>query len=139
MIADYLAICLTEWKLLVEMIPTGSESQNVLAAIAWREARLREITDQAVEPGQGPVQEQLGELRAFAISRLNRLRDVVANSQAIHQARTLLAEQVGKFTLERVSEDGRISYKANGEIDFFGEAPFPRADGAGGTACTESS
>ena len=40
---------------------------------------------------------------------------------SVHEARALLAEQVGKFTLERVSENGEVSFKANGQIDFFGE------------------
>ncbi len=121
-----------ELKRLVEMIATGSGSQSVMAAITEREARLREITNQAIEAGPGSVQEKLAELRAFAISRLNRLRDVLADPKAIHEARALLAEQVGKFTLERVSEGGKISFKANGEIDFFGEEAFTQLSGAGG-------
>jgi hypothetical protein len=56
-VADRPAICLTELNLLVEMIPTGSESLSVMADITWRAIRLREITNQAVELGQGPVQE----------------------------------------------------------------------------------
>ena len=119
-----------ELKCLVETIAIGSGSQSIMAAITEREARLREITNQAVEPGS--VQEKLDELRSFAVSRLDRLRDVLADPKAIHEARALLAEQVGKFTLERVSEYGKVSYKANGEIDFFGEDSFTRVNGAGG-------
>jgi hypothetical protein len=48
----------------------------------------------------------------------------------------LLAEQVGKFTLEQVEEGGKISFKANGQIDFFGEEALTRVGGAGGPACT---
>jgi hypothetical protein len=118
-----------ESKRLVEMIATGSGSQSVMAAITEREARLREITNQAVEPGPGSLREKLDELRAFAISRLDRLRNVLADPKAIHEARALLAEQVGKFTLERVSEDGKISFKANALIDFFGDDTFTRVDG----------
>jgi site-specific DNA recombinase len=121
-----------ELRRLVEMIATGSGSQSVMAAITEREARLREITNQAVEPGPGSVQEKLDELRAFAISRLDRLRDVLADPKAIHEARALLAERVGKFTLERISENGEVSFKANGEIDFFGEEAFAQLSGAGG-------
>jgi len=106
-----------ELKRLIEMIATGSGAQSVMAAITEREARLREITNQAVEPGSGSNQEKLDELRAFAISRLDRLRDVLADPKAIHEARALPAERVGKFTLERISENGDISFKANGEID----------------------
>jgi hypothetical protein len=32
-------------------------------------------------------------------------------------ARAFLAEQIGKFTLERVSEDGAASFRANNQID----------------------
>jgi len=42
---------------------------------------------------------------AFAISRLDRLREVLANPEVIHEARALLAEQIGKFTMERVSDE----------------------------------
>jgi hypothetical protein len=33
-----------------------------------------------------------------------------------HEARALLAEQVGNLTLERVHESGKITFKANGKI-----------------------
>jgi len=51
--------------------------------------------------------------------------------------RALLADQIGKFKLERVNENGRISFKANGNIDFFGEEVLTRVGGAGGPAWTE--
>jgi hypothetical protein len=60
------------------------------------------------------------------------LRDVLAKPTAIHEARALLAQQIGKFTLERVSEGGKTSFKADGQIDFFGEDAFTHVDGAGG-------
>src|SRR6266478_1188655 len=122
----------TELKRLVETIAVGNGSPTVMAAITEREARLREIMNQVIEPGPGSLQEKLGESRRFAVSRLTRLRELLTNSEAIHEARALLAEQIGKFTLERVSENGEISFKANGEIDFFGEEAFTRVDGAGG-------
>ena len=117
---------------LVEVIATGIGSQSVLAAITEREARRREITNQTVEPGPDSAQEKPDELRAFAVSRPDRLRDVLADPKAIHEARALLAEQVGKFTLERVSENGEVSFKANGEIDCFGDEAFTQLSGAGG-------
>jgi DNA invertase Pin-like site-specific DNA recombinase len=109
-----------ELKRLVEMIAVGNGSPTVMTAIAEREARLREITNQVIEPGRGSIQEKLEELRTLAISRLTRLRGLLANPSAIHEARALLAEQVGKFTLERVSEGADISFKADAGIDFFG-------------------
>ena len=82
-------------------------SPSIMAAITEREARLREITNQVVEPGPDSVKEKLDELRDFAVSRLTHLRERLADPKAIHEARALLAEQIGKFTLERVSENGR--------------------------------
>ena len=126
-----------ELRRLVESIAVGNGSPTVMAAIAEREARLREIMNQVIEPGPGLLQEKLEELRTFAVSRLTRLRELLTNPGAIHEARALLAEQIGKFTLERVEENGKVSFKANGNIDFFGEEAFTRVGGAGGPAWTE--
>jgi hypothetical protein len=117
---------------LVETIAVGNGSPTVMAAIAEREARLREITNQVIEPGPGSLQEKLDDLRTFAASRLTRLRELLANPKAIHEARALLAEQIGKFTLERVEENGKVSFKAEGNIDFFGEEALTQLRGAGG-------
>jgi hypothetical protein len=54
----------------------------------------------------------------------------------IHEAQALFAEQIGKFTLERAEEDGKVSFKANGNIDFFGAEVPTRVGGAGGPGCT---
>jgi hypothetical protein len=89
-----------------------------------------------IEPGPGSLQEKLEELRTFAVSRLTRLRGLLANPGAIHEARALLAEQVGKFALDRVPENGEISFKASGQIYFFGDEAFTRVGGAGGQSCT---
>ena len=121
-----------ELKHLIEAIAAGNSSPTVMAAISEREARLREIRDQAIKPGPGSFQEKLDDLRDFAIARLNHLKELLTNPKAIHEARALLAEQVGKFTLERVEENGALSFKANGNIDFFGEEAFTRVGGAGG-------
>jgi hypothetical protein len=126
----------SELKRLVETIAVGNGSPTVMAAITEREARLREITNQVIEPGPGSLQEQLDDLRTFAISRLNRLRELLTNPAAIHEARALLAEQIGKFTMERVSVGGKISFRANGQIDFFGEEALTQLSGAGGAGRT---
>ena len=117
---------------MVEMIAVGTGSTSVMAAISEREARLREILNQAIEPGPGSLQAKLDELRTFAVGRSTRLRELLANPKAIHEASALLAEQIGKFTLERISENGEVSFKANGNIDFFGEEALTRVGGAGG-------
>ncbi len=85
-----------------------------------------------MEPGPGSVQEKLDELRAFAISRLDRLRDVLADPQSIHEARALPAERMSKFSLARISKNGEVSFEHNGEIDFFGDDAFTQLSGAGG-------
>jgi site-specific DNA recombinase len=121
-----------ELKRLVDAIAAGNGSAAVMAAINDREGRLREITNQVVESGPDSFQEKLDELRTFAVARLTRLRELLPNPTAIHEARALLAEQIGKFKLERVEENGRVSFKANGNIDFFGEEVLTRVDGAGG-------
>jgi len=126
-----------ELKRLVDTIAVGNSSATVMAAINEREARLREITNQVIEPGPESLQEKLEELRTFAVLRLTRLRELLTNPAAIHEARALLADQIGKFKLERVNENGRISFKANGNIDFFGEEVLTRVGGAGGGKWTE--
>ena len=88
--------------------------------------------NQVIEPGPESFQEKLDDLRTFAVSRLTRLRELLTNPGAIHEARALLAEQIGKFTLERVVENGKVSFKANGNIDFFGEEALTQLSGAGG-------
>jgi hypothetical protein len=92
-----------------------------MVAIVEREARIREITNQVIEPGPESLEEKLEELRTFAVARLTSLRDLIVNPAAVHEARALLAEQIGKFTLEQVEEGGKIIFKAHGQIDFFGE------------------
>jgi hypothetical protein len=50
----------TELRRLVEMMALGNSSSTVMAAITEREARLREIMNQVIEPGPGSLQEKLG-------------------------------------------------------------------------------
>jgi hypothetical protein len=125
-----------ELKRLVESIAVRNGSPTVMAAITEREAKLWETMNQVTEPGPGSLQEKLEELRTFAVSRLARLRELLTNPKAIHEARALLAERIGKFTLERVEENCKVSFKANGNIDFFGEEALTRVGGAGGPART---
>ena len=65
----------SELKRLVETIAAGSGWSTLMAAFAEREARIREITNQVIEPGPGSPEEKLGELRTFAVARLTSLRD----------------------------------------------------------------
>jgi hypothetical protein len=50
----------------------------------------------------------------------------------MHEARALLAERIGKLTLERTADEDRGGYRAKGQIDFFGEELITRVGGAGG-------
>jgi len=95
-------------------------------------SEFREITNQVIDSGKGSLEKKLDELRTFALARLTNLRKLLVNPAAVHEARALLAEQIGKFTLEQVEECGKISFRANGQIDFFGEEALTSVGGAGG-------
>jgi len=68
-----------ELERLVDTIAVGNSSATVMAAINEREARLREITNQVIEPGPESLQEKLEELRTFAVLRLARSRELLTN------------------------------------------------------------
>jgi site-specific DNA recombinase len=121
-----------ELRHLVESIAVGKGSPAIMAAINEREMRLRAIMDKLVEPGPGSFEEKLDELRTFAVTKLTRLRELLASQSGVHEARAMLAEQVGKLTLERTAEGEQINYRAKGQIDFFGEELLTRVGGAGG-------
>ena len=119
----------------MEAIAAGKGSPSVMAAIADREEKIREITDRLIEPGPKSFQQKLDELRTFALQRLSNIRFLLGKTDAIREARALLAEQFGKFTVNRVPDADGWSYKAEGSVNFFGEN-LVRVDGAGGPACT---
>jgi hypothetical protein len=68
----------SELKLLVETIAVGSGSLTIMAAIVEREARIRVITNQVIEPGPESLEEKLEELRTFSVARLTSLRELLA-------------------------------------------------------------
>jgi hypothetical protein len=127
----------SELNRLVEAIAVGQAAPTVMAAIAEREDKIRAINVALVESRLDCVEEKLEDLRSRACSRLARLRDLLASPSAIHEAKALLAEQVGKFTLVRVKEGEKISYRANGQMDFFREEYITRPSGAGGGNCSQ--
>jgi hypothetical protein len=88
-----------------------------------------------LEAGSGSFQEKLDELRTFAVSRLTDLRRLLSKPASVHEARGLLAEQFGKFTLLPVSDSGKWNYNASGTVDLFGDK-LVRVDGAGGRNST---
>lgn len=98
-----------ELRNLAEVISSGNRSPTVIAAIDEREARIRSITNQLVEPGPGSLEEKLDELRDLALTHLDQMRLLLGNPGNVHEARALLAERVGCFTLSRVTDSGEWS------------------------------
>jgi hypothetical protein len=71
-------------------------------------------------------------LREFAVTRLTKIRELLAHPENVQKAHEALAERVGKLTLEPVEDGGRRAYLAHGKVDFFGEGEMVHSDGAGG-------
>ena len=65
------------------------------------------------------------------MTRLTEMRRLLAKPKNVHEARALLAERVGKFTLLPVFDSAEWSYTAKGSVDFLSETTL-RVDGAGG-------
>ena len=68
---------------LVQAIADGQGSQSLMAAIGEREKELRDITDRLLEPQPESVRAKLDELRAFAIERMTRIRELLAHSENV--------------------------------------------------------
>jgi hypothetical protein len=79
----------------------------------------------------------LDELRTFAVSRLTKIRGLLAHPESVEKAHEALAESVGELTLEATTENGKRTYLAHGKVDFFGEAGMLHSRGAGGAARTD--
>src|SRR2546427_12622637 len=105
-------------------------------AIGEREKELRAITDKLLEPAPGSLRAKLEELREFAVSRLSKIRELLARPENIQEAHEALAERVGQLTIEATNENGKKTYLAHGKVDFFGEEELAHSDGAGGPVCT---
>jgi site-specific DNA recombinase len=117
----------TEISRLVKAIADGNGTQSLTSAIGEREKEMRAITESLLERHPNSIRAKLDELRAFAVSRLTDLRRLLATPENIHEARALLASQIGKITL--VPNEG--GYLAQGSVDFFGDMDL-RVSGAGG-------
>jgi site-specific DNA recombinase len=112
---------------LVRAIADGNGSQSLTSAIGEREKEMRAITDSLLERHPNSIRGELDELRTFAVSRLTDLRRLLAKPENIHEARAMLANQIGNITL--VPNEG--GYVAQGSVDFFGDTGL-RVSGAGG-------
>jgi len=65
-----------EFVRLVNAIAEGQPSQSFITAIGERERELRVITNKLLEPEPGALRATLDELRTFAVSRLNKIREL---------------------------------------------------------------
>jgi hypothetical protein len=74
---------------LVEAIAAGKGSPSVMAAIAEREEKIREITDRLIEDGPESFQQKLDDLRTFALQRLSNIRSLIGKTDAIREARAI--------------------------------------------------
>ena len=117
---------------LVNAIAEGQPSKSLMTAIGERENELRSITNKLLEPGPGSLRATLDELRTFAVSRLTKIRELIAHPESVDLARAALAEHFGTLTLEPTMQDGKPVYLAHGKVDFFGEEAMARTGGAGG-------
>ena len=70
------------------------------------------------------------------MSRLLRIRELLARPENIQEAHEALAARVGQLTLEATNENGKKTYLAHGKVDFFGEEELAHSDGAEGPVCT---
>ena len=70
------------------------------------------------------------------MSRLAKIRELLAHPENIQKAHEALAERVGQLTLEAKNENGKRTYLAHGKVDFFGEEDLAHSDGAGGPNST---
>lgn len=117
---------------LVQAIAEGQPSKSLMAAISEREAELKAITDKLVEPGPGSLRETLDHLRTIAVEHLTNLRKLISHPESVDQARAAIAEHFGSFRLEPVTENGKLTYRAHGKVDFFGDRAVARTGCAGG-------
>src|ERR1700730_51145 len=122
----------TEIARWIRAIAEGQASQSIMAAIGKHEEELRSITDKLLEPRPGSLRDKLDELRTFAVSRLTKMRELLAHPENVEKAHEAIAERVGQLTLEATTENGKRTYLAHGKVDFFGEEELAHSGGAGG-------
>ena len=84
------------------------------------------ITDKLLEPAPGSLRAKLEELREFAVSRLPKIRELLARPENVQDAHGELAECVGRLTLEATKENGKKRYLPHGKVDFFDEGDSHR-------------
>ena len=108
----------SELKHLTDALAQGRQSQSIMGAIGDREDELRSITDRLLEPRPGSLRAKLDELRTFAVSRLTKIRELLAHPEDVEKAHEAIADRVGQLTLEATNENGKRTYLAHGKVDF---------------------
>lgn len=112
---------------MTDALAQGRQSQSIMAAIGEREEELRSIADKPLEPRPGSLRAKLEELRTFAVSRLTKIRELLAHPENVEKVHEAIAERVGQLTLEAINENGKRTYFPHGKVDFFGEAGLHRS------------
>jgi hypothetical protein len=84
---------------------------------------LRVITDKLLEPAPGPLRAKLEALREFAVSRLPKIRELLARPENVQEAHEELAECAGRLTLEATRENGKKRYLPHGASRHGGGRP----------------
>jgi hypothetical protein len=75
-----------ELKRLTDSIAQGQQSQGIMNAIGERERELRVFTDKLLKPTPGSLRAKLEELREFVVSRLSKIRELLARLETIQEA-----------------------------------------------------
>ena len=103
---------------------------------SWKPVQLlREHTGRTTENVVRLV--TLDEFQTFAVVEAYKDSRLLARPESVEKAHDVLAESVGKLTLEATTEIGKRTYLAHGKVDFFGEAGMLHSRGAGGGKRTE--
>ena len=66
------------------------------------------------------------------MSRLTKIRELLAHPENVEKAHEAIAEKVAQLTLEASNEAGKRQYLAHGKVDFFGVEDLAHSGGAGG-------
>src|SRR5205814_3359704 len=112
----------SELRRLTAAIAEQGHSSFLLAAIAEREGKLREITDRLLSGGGGSVEAQVADIRRFVTERLSDLRKLLYSDVAL--ARAELGKHVSEIRMEPDLTERH--YVAKGQWNLLGG--YPKTD-----------